>query len=133
MPFPIGVSFVSADTVSRDVGPVAPLGTRLFQLPTAITDKRSLFQAVRETLPLDPPLTEGRENWDALNDSLWSGLHGLDEAKIVIVWPDVGAMRSAAPEDFETALGIMQDIAGGLADPGATVGKMKAVYFLLVE
>ena len=59
-------------------------GWRIFRLPSNIWTKASFFNAVRRTLPLDPPLHSNRV-WDALSDSFWSGLDELDDERIVIV------------------------------------------------
>jgi hypothetical protein len=46
------------------------------------------FEAMKALLPLDPPLV-GNRSWDALSDSLWSGLDQLAADNIAIVWPSV--------------------------------------------
>jgi len=78
-------------------------------------------------MPLDPPLVSNR-SWDALSDSLWSGLHGIQSPKILIVWPDF----IDTPE-LHTALNVLADIVGTLSDPDPTQGNPKTVDLVLVE
>jgi hypothetical protein len=69
--------------------------------------------------------------WQALSDSLWTGLHALDCRRIVIAWPNAGLMDERAPEDFRTALAVLQDVAESLGSEKYTVGRPKEVYVLL--
>jgi len=63
---------------------LANCGNRVFLLASGIKDKRAFFEGVRRSLPLDPPLV-GDHTWDALSDSLWNGLHGVDASAIAII------------------------------------------------
>jgi hypothetical protein len=103
---------------------------RVFILPRGITDRASFFDAVRETFPLDPSLV-GDRVWDALSDSLWSGLDSLDDARISIIWPDSATMARKAPDEFEVAREILARITASLADPVATVGRSKQVAVVI--
>lgn len=90
----------------------AEAGERLarFRFPaTGIRDKDSLFQAVRDTLPLDPPLATS--NWDGLLDSLTSGLAYYGCENVVLLWPEAREMRAASPDDFAIALESFDDVA----------------------
>ncbi|WP_370415581.1 barstar family protein [Streptomyces fradiae] len=112
-------------------------GVPVFTLSTAgRTDKEAFFRAVRETLPLDPPLGTCRMVWDALADSVWGGLHGLKSPRAVIVWPDArpaaGAESSeSAAGDFRIALDILRDVATSLADLRHTGGRPTRVAVYL--
>jgi len=97
---------------------------------TGITDRESLFEAVRMSLPLDPPLV-GSKSWDAMSDSLWSGLDALTSGRIIIIWTNSSAMEQLAPRDFELALKVFEDVAQSLADPVATNGEPKEVRVLV--
>jgi hypothetical protein len=91
----------------------------LYVLPGAPTDKEGFVAAVRDVLPLDPPVQSA--HWDALSDSLWEGIHELRVEKVAIVWPDSDRMRRANGEDYTTAVEILTDLVFGLADPKFTV------------
>ncbi len=106
-------------------------GKRVFCLPAHISSKAQFFDAVRATFPLDPPL-HGHHSWDALADSLWSGLDGLQEEDIVIVWRDARPMQMQAAADFAIALDILHDLPGMLADVGLTVNQPKKLLVLQV-
>jgi hypothetical protein len=106
-------------------------GWRVFVLPHGISDRASFFGGVRTACPLDPPLI-GDRVWDALSDSLWSGLDAVDDGKIAIIWPDSTLMARLAPEEFSIAQDILADITESLADNKATVGHPKQVAVLLL-
>jgi hypothetical protein len=102
-----------------------------FVLPTmGIVDRASLFDAVRATLPLDPPLT-GSHGWDALSDSLGEGLYASADRRIAIIWQGTHTMATSATSDFETALEVLADVASLLADPRATNGSTKELAILV--
>lgn len=106
-------------------------GYTTFVLPAEdIVDRVSFFNAVRATLPLDPPLM-GTRSWDAMSDSLWEGLYGLPDQRIAILWPNARAMASAASPDFEMALNVLTDVATSLANPHATRGKPKELTVII--
>lgn len=109
----------------------ADAGERLarFRLPaTGVRDKDALFQAIRDTLPLDPSLATS--NWDGLLDSLTSGLadHGCEN--VVLLWPEAREMRAASPDDFATALELFDDVAERLSNP--TGDAERSVHFAIV-
>lgn len=95
-------------------------------------DRQAFFDAVRAVLPLDPPLF-GSAKWDALADSLWSGIHDLNDQSVVIAWPDADLMRNASPTDYEVALEVLRDTARSLADVQLAVGRPKNVYAYVVS
>ncbi|MFB6632170.1 hypothetical protein ACFCWY_19955 [Streptomyces sp. NPDC056362] len=97
-------------------------GVPVFTLTTAgRTDKEAFFGAVQETLPLDPALGPHLV-WDALSDSVWSGLHELKSPRVVIVWPDAQPV-AGAEGDFWIALEILCDVIAGLAEVRYTGGR----------
>jgi hypothetical protein len=90
------------------------------------TDKRigreAFFDAVRNALPMDPPLVSSR-SWDALSDSLWEGIRSLGANRVAVLWPDAGFFSEETPHEFEIAASVLADVARSLADPKATRGK----------
>ena len=121
-------------------GPISAQATRhqaeeagytVFALPEkGIVDRASFFEAVRTTLPLDPPLVSSR-GWDALSDSLWQGLYMLPARRIAILWLGTRGMATSAPAEFEIALSVLADVANLLADPQATCENPKEVAVLV--
>jgi len=106
-------------------------GYTTFVLPTErIVDRATFFDAVRATLPLDPPLL-GSSSWDAMSDSLWEGLHALPGRRIAILWPAARKMAEKAPSDFRLALAVLTDVANLLADVRATVGTPKELSVIV--
>lgn len=106
-------------------------GFTSFVLPTAgVVDRPSFFDAVRVTLPLEPPLV-GSHSWDALSDSLWEGLRTHEARSFLIIWPNTAAMASAAGPDLQIALDVFVDVADSLGDPEPTCGEPKVVAVLV--
>lgn len=127
MEFRAGLAVIPRAGVPAVLAEAARQGLPAFVLATrGCVDRESFFHAVRETLPLDPPLVSSR-SWDALSDSLWEGLRGVNSARIVIVWPDVTMPDFGVEGDFRLALSVLQDVAESLTDPGATSGRPKEV------
>lgn len=106
-------------------------GCRVLELPAhGIVDRASLFDAVRSSLPLDPPVV-GSRSWDALSDSLWEGLRQLDASRIAIVWPNAGALQARASPDFDAAVSVLSDVAATLEDARATLGHPKRLSIVV--
>lgn len=127
-----GLSRVAALDVEATRRQASEAGYTTFVLPAGgVVDRASFFDAIRTTLPLDPPVV-GSRSWDALSDSLWEGLHALSDRRIAILWPNARTMARKSSADFETALDILTDVVTLLGDPRATVGKPKEVA-LVVE
>lgn len=83
----------------------------VFVLPEGIDSKASFFDAVRLTLPLDPPFgPSDRHKWDALDDSLSAGLLDVEAAAIAILWPDAYIMEAADPDSFRIAMTVFDDL-----------------------
>lgn len=107
------------------------LGFRVFAMPSSgIGDQADFFEAVRSTLPLDPPLV-GSSSWEALADSLWEGLLGCEARRIAIVWQGTATMAKADAAAFQMALTVLSDVASLLANPQATLGVVKEVAILV--
>jgi len=106
-------------------------GFTTFVLPrTGVVDRNSFFDAVRATLPLDPSLKSSR-SWDALSDSLFEGLHTSDARRIAIIWQGTRTMATSVGSDFETALGVLTDVANLLANAQATLDTTKELAILV--
>ncbi|WP_211272879.1 hypothetical protein, partial [Kitasatospora setae] len=54
---------------------------------TGVATRAALFDAIRHALPLDPPLL-GHHSWDALEDSLFGGLHEAPTRTPLITFTD---------------------------------------------
>jgi hypothetical protein len=104
-------------------------GWTVFRLSGLIEDTPSFFRAIRENLPLNPPVQS--ENWDALSDSLWEGLHVFDADKVAVIWPRSDGMRDHDPAGFHTAVEVLMDIATSLADPQASSARTKPLLVVL--
>lgn len=105
-------------------------GDAVFELAPKDNTRQSLFDAVRTSLPLDPPV-EGSRSWDALSDSIFGGLHLVDARTILITWADASKFRDAAPAEFVVVSGILDDVANLLANWEATYGEPKRVAVAL--
>lgn len=126
-----GCFSVNASEAEKIVSERQREGWRIFRLPAHITSADEFFEGVRRTLPLDPPLHSNR-SWDALEDSLWAGLHSLGESRIVMVWPDAFEMEVHSPKDFAIAENILSELPPSLADTKLTVGVPKQLLVLRV-
>jgi hypothetical protein len=98
-------------------------GWVVFVLPSDISDKAALFEAMRTILPMDPPLV-GSRSWDALSDSLWGGIDQLGEERVAIIWPKA---QLKPVSDLDTALAVLEGVALSLSDPKATDENPKEV------
>ncbi|MEV8050594.1 barstar family protein [Streptomyces bacillaris] len=125
-----GFHEVSGADIPGILDEAARQGVPVFTLSTAgRTGREAFFGAVREALPLDPPLGTFRMVWDALSDSVWGGLHELKSPRVVIVWPEARPV-AGAEGDFRTALSVLRDVAASLAEARDTGGRptQVAVY-----
>jgi hypothetical protein len=119
---------VDAESIRRE-GEQA--GYTTFVLPEkGIVDQASFFEAVRTTLPLDPPIVSSR-SWDALSDSLWEGLYTHPARRIAILWLGTRGMATSAPAELEIALSVLAHVAKQLGDPRATCEDPKEVAVLV--
>lgn len=87
-----GFFFIPEKEASNIIYQYRSLGYKIYELPKEMISKDDFFNGIRKILPLDPPLSSNR-SWDALNDSLWSGLNSLSENKILIIWPSICGMK----------------------------------------
>jgi hypothetical protein len=104
--------------------------TTLMLPEQGIVDKASFFEAVRSTLPQDPPLGI-YDNWDALSDSLSGGLYEHPDQRIAILWLGTQHMATSAPADFAVAVDILGGVAYQLSDPRTTGGETKEVAVMV--
>ena len=119
----------SADLESK-VNDLKSSGWSVVVLPAGIIDRSSFFRAVKQTIALDPDVV-GDSKWDALSDSMWSGIDGLASDKFAIIWPDYKMMAEAAPEDFAVARSMLVSLSASLGNVEATVGNAKQVLIIL--
>jgi hypothetical protein len=89
-------------------------GRRVFVLPGHIANTDEFFDAVRATLPLDPPVESS--NWNAVRDSLWEGLSELPDGDLAILWPESRTMADGDPRGYEVAREVLGDVARSLGD-----------------
>jgi len=126
-----GVRRVKELDVAETIRAATRDGYLVYVLPKdGVVDRESFFDAVRECLPLAPPLV-GSHSWDALSDSVWGGIDALDASGIVIVWQNSGLIRRTSPQEYETALEVLADLSESLADPVLTSGRPKHVSVLI--
>ena len=101
-------------------------------LSEEIASKDQFFDVIRVNCPLDPPLQSNR-SWDALADSLWSGLDEVDNDKIVIFWPDSERMIAAESDTSVIATDIFADLCVSLADPSVTASRAKMLLVFKIK
>lgn len=95
----------------------------MFELPKNMVSKDDFFDGVRLVLPLDPPLYNNK-SWDALDDSLWSGLDSLLEKNILIIWPSAGEIKKIDAKSFEIINEIFRNLPGSLSKSKMREGLM---------
>jgi RNAse (barnase) inhibitor barstar len=118
---------IESSEAERVVKEATEQGCQVYLVDTAEADSReAFFEAVRHSMPLDPPLMSARSR-DALEDSLWEGLYNVESSRIVIVWSNPGPMKNAVPTEFDVAAGVLGTVADQLADETLTVGMPKDV------
>ncbi|KAB1587793.1 barstar family protein [Burkholderia cepacia] len=101
-------------------------GWRVIFFPSGIASIDQFYDAIRSNCPLAPPLHSNR-SWDALADSLWSGLDELEDEKIAIFWPNSDRMKKAESDAFAIATDILADLCASLADQNRTASGTKAL------
>lgn len=90
-------------------------GWLVFVLPEGMTDGWAFIRGVKATVPLNPPLVSDN-NWNALSDSLFSGIDVLDAERVALIWPGSKRMAELDPEAFSSAREILEDNARLLAN-----------------
>ncbi|WP_446216269.1 barstar family protein [Micromonospora sp. IBHARD004] len=125
-----GVTAVSASEIEAATTSARAQGIPVFSLSTGAGGGRdAFFNAVRATLPLDPPLASNY-SWDALSDSLFGGLVILGVDRVLLVWTDAAEMLAAAPDEADIAFGVLVQTAADLAEPKYTQGRPVSVTVL---
>lgn len=122
-----GFFFFSEKEISHIICKYKSLGYRIFKLPKNIQSKDDFFNGIRKVLPLDPPLISNK-SWDALDDSLWSGLDSLPENNILIIWPSVYPIKNTDTKSFMIINEIFKNLPKSLAEEKAK----KDIQFNLV-
>jgi hypothetical protein len=126
MELPPGVSWVTNCELAQVREKALSNGATVFDLEPAATTREAIFEAVRSSMPLDPPIISSR-SWDALSDSVWGGLHALDSRNILITWARASEFRDAAPAEFDITSGILSGVAEQLLSWEVTYGEPKRV------
>lgn len=122
-----GVSHTDPKDIDHLVSEAVTQGAATYRFSTkGTTGRPAFFDVVRRTFPLDPPLV-GSRSWDALSDSLWSGLHGVSSNSIAIFWTDSSDFKDSASSDYFIALEIFKDITVSLNDQRITSDRPKQV------
>ncbi len=122
-----GVHEVSEADLASAARVASTVGAAIFSLSTTgAATKADFFDAVRASLPLNPPVVSSR-SWEALSDSLWEGLYEAGAALIVITWTGAADLRSASPADYDIAIEVLRDVVSSLGNEKSTVGKPKQV------
>lgn len=80
-------------------------GFTVYSISKAI-DSEQFFRHARVEFPLDPPIS-GNVHWDAFADSIWGGLDGCIDSKIVLVIEDATEFAQKSPGDFGIAIDCM--------------------------
>jgi hypothetical protein len=128
MKFETGVSLVDEAEATEIAKALEREGIPVYQITTGErSDRQAVFDAVRATLPLDPPLL-GSHSWDALYDSLWGGIHALHIDRVALIWPDATYLSDNNPEEFKLAITVLKDTAELLLDESATVDDPTIVH-----
>lgn len=122
-----GVHEGAAADLASAVRAAATVGAAIFSLATTgAATKVDFFDAVRASLPLDPPIVSSR-SWDALLDSLRGGIEEIGAALIVITWTGAADLRSASPADYDIAIEVLRAVTSDVGNEKYTVGKPKQV------
>ena len=121
-----GLYVVDSSEAERIAEECRRSGWLVMCLPDGVASKDRFFDAIRSTCPLDPPLHRNR-SWDALSDSMWSGLDEVEEGEVAIFWPNSDRMKIAEPESFAIATDILVDLCISLAAPSVTASRTKTL------
>ncbi|RQZ42279.1 hypothetical protein DIE16_02635 [Burkholderia sp. Bp9090] len=121
-----GLYVVDSSEAERIAEECRRSGWLVMCLPDEVASKDQFFDAIRSACPLDPPLHSNR-SWDALSDSMWSGLDEVEEGEVAIFWPNSDRMKIAEPESFAIATDILVDLCISLAAPSVTASRTKTL------
>jgi hypothetical protein len=120
------LTHIAASDVSTVIENARAAGASVYVLRShGVTDRAAFVEAVREVLPLDPPVNVS--HLDALADSLWQGLYELPVKQVAIVWPNSVEMEDASPLDYGICLELLADIVSQLNDTRLTAGRPKEI------
>ncbi|WKU02996.1 barstar family protein [Micromonospora sp. HUAS LYJ1] len=126
-----GVLVVAAPQIEAAAAAASLQGIPVFTLVTGVGgDHGAFFDAVRTTLPLDPPLI-GKCSWDALSDSLFGGLYALGAKRVLLIWMDAPEMAAVDQSGINIALEVLADVVAMLADPRYAQDRLCSVTVLL--
>ncbi|MFC8717185.1 hypothetical protein [Kitasatospora sp. NPDC057198] len=124
---PAPVTIAHPDDLPRVLAARAP--TRHHRVDTsAVTSLDDLFDAISRTLPLDPPLHGRGRSWDALDDSLFGGLHEDPDRTPLITFTDLTAL---SPAELHFLQEEFTSLAETLAAPARTRNRPTHVQFLI--
>ena len=126
-----GLHTLSISDTEREVKNASLHGSKIIRLPNNISDKASFVDGLKGSAPLDPPVTT--PNWDALEDSLWEGLHSVTEESVVIVWPNADLMKATSPADFAIAIEIFESLTRTLNSDAITLNAPKRLCVFLTS
>ena len=132
MPDKLGIYVIDAIEARGIAEECRRRGWLVIVLSEKIASKNQFFDAVRDNCPLDPPLQSNR-SWDALADSLWSGLDEVDNERIVIFWPDSDRMVAAEPDAYAIATDIFEDLCVSLADSNVAASGAKTLLIFKIK
>ena len=125
------IVWIDASTYDECVRQLANDGFRVFEFHGDGTAEE-LFRQFRERLPLDPPIS-GQVNWNALVDSLWTGIDSLAESSIALVWRDAWHLLQKDEPQFALAVGVFSEIAADLAVGAYGAREKKHLRVILVQ
>lgn len=132
MPDKLGICVIDAIEAKGIAEECRRRGWLVILLPEKIASRNQFFDAIRDNCPLDPPLQSNR-SWDALADSLWSGLDEEDNERIAIFWPDSDRMAAAEPDTYAIATDIFEDLCVSLADSNVAASKAKTLLVFKIK
>lgn len=95
-----------------------------------IRSTQDFFALANQCLPLDPPLGAGLR-WDALADSLWSGIDALATPRVVIVWTGADEFERQDAAGFREALSCLAEVARLAADPSSGIDTPTELHLVL--
>ena len=132
MPDKLGIYVIDAIEARGIAEECRRRGWLVIVLLEKIASKNQFFDAIRDNCPLDPSLQSNR-SWDALADSLWSGLDEVDNERIVIFWPDSDRMAAAEPDAYAIATDIFEDLCVSLADSNVAASGAKTLLIFKIK
>ena len=105
-------------------------GWRTYVIAREPMSKAEFFEAVKASIPTDPPLGP-HPNWDGLLDSVRNGLTELNAERVAIVWPKSSMFAAADPAAYKVAREVLTDVVMDVIDPKFSLDGAKPVLVLL--